>query len=103
MSSEHAQLTSISFEGRLTDGEKETLRSLRGTELFRIARKICANEYAVVCEQLTMPLGPNELLVAQGQLRGIKAIYNLLMSSASPEGKNPEALQKTKKLRNIKE
>lgn len=97
------QMVPIAFEGRLTDGERETLHSMRHTELFRIARKLCASEYAIVCEQLTSPIGPNDLLVAQGQLRGIKAIYNLLMSNAASEGKSPEALQNPKKLRNIKE
>jgi hypothetical protein len=87
-----SDLIPITFEGKLTSEERETLGGLKQTEPFRLLRKICASEYAVVCDQLPMCENERDLLVAQGQLRGIRQIYNLLVTLGAEKINTSEPL-----------
>jgi len=74
----------ITNEGPLTDDDKATLASFRNSEVFHLARKLMAHEYSMITELLvnTTITTPNELLVVQGQLRGIKQIYALFLHNS---------------------
>src|SRR6267142_827703 len=84
------ELIPITFEGKLSMEERKTLGGLKDSEPFRLLRKICAGEYAVVCDQLPIAESEKALLIAQGQLRGIRQIYNLLIGLGVEAQKNPE-------------
>lgn len=94
------KLTPIAYEGPITDAEKETLKSLSGSEVFRIARKICAARHAQICQQLMRVDNPNALISAQGQLLGIESIYNILLHCALDQ--ESDTLQKRPEYRNVK-
>lgn len=87
-----SDLIPITFEGKLTNQERETLGQLKQTEPFRLLRKICAAEYAVIMDQITNCESEKSLLIAQGQLRGIKQVYNMLVTLGIPEKKAEQAL-----------
>lgn len=73
----------ITSEGPLNESDKKSLQDFYNSEIFRIARKLMAYEYNIVCELIVGATTPNELLIAQGQLRGIKQLYALFLNAAS--------------------
>lgn len=97
----------ITNEGPLTEEDKQALAAFRGSEVFRLARKLCSHEYHVVCELITTAQNSNDLLIAQGQLRGIKQVYALLMFNATALDDNQKNNSDTilpdgRKIRNMK-
>lgn len=93
-------MTPIAFEGTLTSEEKNTLRNLAGSEVFRIARKICAHRHAQICQALMKIDNPTELVSARGQLLGVDSVYQLLLHCALDQ--ESDVLQKKPKYRNVK-
>jgi hypothetical protein len=87
----------ITNEAPLTKEDLETLQTVSKSEIFRLARKVCANEHRVVTEMLTNATSSDALLIAQGQLRGIKQVYALLLHHTQ---KPPEVKKEGKTLPN---
>lgn len=93
----------VTFEGELTEEERKSLAHLRGTEPFRLLRKLLGQEYAKVSSRLTEIGTDRDLTMAQGQLVGIKSIYNLLLTlgvtpiQEKPLPKHLEILQNASK------
>lgn len=77
----------ILLEGHLTDEDKVDLVAQRGSHLFLIVRKMMADEYRKVAEQMVTCSTNDDLRAAQGQLRGISQTYNLLLHHSAPAEK----------------
>ena len=89
--------TRITFEGPLSDADKSVLKQFRSSELFRVVRKLCAEQYAIVGDKMASIRTSEDLHHAQGQLLGIKAIYNMLLFHSSDLDVAGEAARKTAK------
>jgi len=71
----------IGTEGPLTQEEKDTLRTQRNSEIFRICRKAISYEYAVNGAMFgSRRFGENEIYIAQGKQQGLLAAYNIILS-----------------------
>lgn len=71
----------IGTDGPLSDQEKDTLRTMMNSEVFRIARKAISAQYAMESARLASTnFEPNGIYIAQGRLQGLIAAYNLIMA-----------------------
>lgn len=72
----------IGTDGPVTQEERETLRTQKNSEVFRIARKIISNEFNIRSARFGSQKyeNANEIFTAQGVLQGLLAAYNLIMS-----------------------
>lgn len=71
----------IGTDGPLTDQEKDTLRTMMNSEVFRIARKAISAQYGIEAARLASThFDANGIYIAQGRLQGLIAAYNLIMS-----------------------
>lgn len=82
----------------LTKEDREVLLAYKDAEVVKVVRKLMKNirEHRMVHRIITA--GPHEIMVAQGEVRGVSACLNLLdaeINRAVEESKQKSAVKKT--------
>jgi len=90
----------ITYLGRITEADKDTLKKLRGSEAFKLCLKLISEEHAITAQMISEC--PTEHFgKIQGKMIAIQRLWNTMCFYANASIPEEEIKKRNGKLRNF--